>query len=102
MVTVVFGYGPDFSRVVSVYWQDDEGVKGKHIRNNGEVFEKSYRYSSLRQCIDDVSGTYSPVRPAQVEDLRSAFKYLGKSSELADMLPEAQIEGEPQGYVDLE
>jgi hypothetical protein len=59
-------------------------------RNDGSVTEKALAADTLIDAID-AQGLYSPTYPAEVDDLRSAFKYLGKAADLVETLPEVDL-----------
>jgi len=88
---VVFVFDGDRNRVREVMWQEaDNLVVSRVWREDGTVTEKALGADNLAGAIDR-QGLYSPTYPTEVDDLRSAFKYLGKAADLVETLPEADI-----------
>lgn len=95
---VVFVSDADKKRVRKVLWQQEPDlVVARSWFDNGLVQEEAMAEDTLLQAIDSM-GIYSHAHPAEVDDLESAFKYLGKSADLVETLPEANISngGEPE------
>ena len=89
---VLFRYSPDFTKVQSVYWQGEDGkVMRKVLRADGSVAEEPIDWPDLATVCNRIAGAHTPMYPAVVDDLRSAFQYLGKASDLVETLPEADI-----------
>ncbi len=92
-MNVLFRYSPDFTKVNAVYWETEEGaVKRKYLRSDGTVLQDDVDMSTLAQICNRVGGSHIAMYPAVVDDLRSAFQYLGKASDLVELLPEAPID----------
>lgn len=92
-MNVIFRYSPDFSKVNGVYWEADNGmVKRKFLRSDGTVLEADVEEGTLSDIMNRVAGSHIAMYPAVVDDLRSAFQYLGKASDLVETLPEANID----------
>lgn len=76
-------------RTRAVVWQrEPDLVMARVWYDNGTTEDKICDSDTLYQAIDEWGGLYSAVHIAEVDDLRSAFKYLGKASDLAETLPE--------------
>jgi len=91
-MNVVFVFdGKDRTR--RVMWEDEESgcVRARLLMSDGAVSEEVVDCSGLYDAMVQYAGPYTPMYPAEVDDLRSAFKYLGKASDLAEMLPEAHV-----------
>jgi hypothetical protein len=99
-MTVMFGYSGDFSKVSAVYYIDDEGmVAVRRLMSDGKIAQEELPYDSLQAAHDDLRSSMNPLYVAQVNDVRTAFKYLGKSSELIELLPEAELVAEQETAV---
>jgi hypothetical protein len=82
----------DTGRVEQIIWQ--EGVKlvaEKTMYKDGTVEEDATYHDTLLDAANEINGSYSIWRLVDVADLRSAEKYLGKSSDLVNTLPELDI-----------
>lgn len=76
-------------RTRAVVWQKDVDIVLARVwYDNGTTEDKICDSDTLFDAIDEWGGLYSGVHIAEVDDLRSAFKYLGKASDLAETLPE--------------
>ena len=76
-------------RTRAVVWQRDTDIVLARVwYDNGKTEDKICDSDTLYDAIKEWGGLYSGVHIAQVDDLRSAFKYLGKASDLAETLPE--------------
>lgn len=88
---VVFVFDNDHDRVREVMWQKADNLVVSRIwRDDGSTFEKAQAADDLVGAVD-AQGLYSPTYPAEVDDLRSAFKYLGKAADLVETLPEVDL-----------
>jgi len=94
-MNVLFRYSPDFTKVNAVYWENEGVVRRKFLRSDGEVLEADVEKGSLANICDRVGGSHIVLYAAVVDDLRSAFQYLGKASDLVELLPEADIDCSP-------
>jgi hypothetical protein len=89
---VIFVFDGDRDRTREVIWQKAEGlVVSKQWFPDGVVRDTVLAADDLVQALEERGGIYSPCHPAEVGDLRSAFKYLGKSADLAETLPDVDI-----------
>jgi hypothetical protein len=76
-------------RTRGVAWQRDVDIVLHRVwYDNGTTEDKICDSDTLFEAIRELGGLYSHVHIAEVVDLRSAFKYLGKASDLAETLPE--------------
>lgn len=83
---VFFVFSQDRTRAVA--WQQDKTtVMVRVIDQAGKTRDERAESLSLYDAMKEWGGTYSTLHIVEVEDLRSAFKYLGKSSDLAETLP---------------
>lgn len=91
-MTVLFYGNSSNNEVYAVYWEDDAGeVHERILSTDGKVSEHHIPgYSLYLAAIE--SGLYTQTMAATVDDLRSAFQYLGKSFDLVETLPEADLE----------
>lgn len=97
---VLFGLtADDPSRVIEVFWEDEAGkILFRYRRSDGTTVDGKGEYRTLSETLRHVVSAYSPVYPAEVDDLRSAFKYLGKAADLVETLPEADLnDSQPTG-----
>jgi len=91
-VLVIFVFDGDRDRVREVIWQKAENlVVSKHWFQDGTVKDEVLAADNLLQALDERGGIYSVCHPAEVGDLRSAFKYLGKSADLVETLPDVDL-----------
>lgn len=89
---VIFVFDGDRDRVRGVIWQKAENlVVSRQWFPDGTTKDNVLVADNLLQALDERQGIYSPCHPAEVGDLRSAFKYLGKSADLAETLPNVDL-----------
>lgn len=91
-MNVVFVFdGNDRTR--QVMWHDEKSgcVKVRMMKDDDSISEDVVSCNGLYDAMRRYGGAYMPMYPAEVDDLRSAFKYLGKASDLAEMLPQANV-----------
>lgn len=79
-------------RTRGVAWQRDVDIVMERVwYDDGTTEDKICDSDTLYEAVDELGGLYSAVHIAEVDDLRSAFKYLGKASDLAETLPEVSV-----------
>lgn len=79
-------------RTRAIVWQRAADIVMARVwYDNGTTEDKICDSDTLFQAVDEWGGLYSGVHIAEVDDLRSAFKYLGKASDLAETLPEVSV-----------
>ena len=88
---VMFGYSGDFQKIWSVYYMKDDQVSVRRLMDNGSIQEQPLGYSDIPSAYYGMNSTMNPLYVADIDDERSAFKYLGKSSDLIHLLPEADL-----------
>lgn len=89
---VIFVFDGDHDRVREVIWQKAENlVVSKRWFSDGSFDDDVLVSDNLLQALDERGGLYSVCYPAEVGDLRSAFKYLGKSADLVETLPDVDL-----------
>lgn len=89
---VIFVFDGDHDRVREVIWQKAETlVVSKQWFPDGTFKDSVLAADDLIQAQEERCGSYSPCYPAEVGDLRSAFKYLGKSADLVETLPDVDL-----------
>ena len=93
---VMFSYNSGFDRISSVYWEESGAVKSRTLLSNGSFRDKDHRFKTLREAFRELYGSYNPFYVAEVDDIRSAFKYLGKASDLVETLPKASFDDAEQ------
>ena len=89
---VIFTMSMDGSRVTSVSWQDGGSFTGRALLADGSI--KTNDYDENYVHLSDVAreaGSHTQVYGAEVDDVRSALKYLGKSPDLVEMLPSVDV-----------
>jgi hypothetical protein len=88
---VIFGYMAD-GNVDSVYWQqpEDDHAKVRTLRSDGVIVDKDMNHD-LEWVMNRLSSSQYWMYAAQVDDVRTAFKYLGKRPDLVQLLPEANF-----------
>lgn len=89
---VIFVFDGDRDRTREVIWQKAESlIVSKQWFPDGSFKDTVLAADDLVQALEERGGIYSPCHPAEVGDLRSAFKYLGKSADLAETLPDVDL-----------
>mgnify|MGYP001585861285 CR=1 FL=1 len=89
---VIFVFDGDRDRVREVIWQKAETLVVSRQWFPDNTFNDDVLVADdLLQALDERGGIYSPCYPAEVGDLRSAFKYLGKSADLVETLPDVDL-----------
>jgi hypothetical protein len=89
---VIFVFDGDRDRVREVIYQKAENlVASRQWFPNGTTKDTVLAADDLVQALEERGGMYSPCHPTEVDDLRSAFKYLGKSADLAETLPDVDL-----------
>lgn len=87
---VLFGFSGDLKKTAKVFFVDNDGlVRYRYMRPDGTVTLRETGLKTLEDVARDHANRMSPLYPAEVGDVRSAFKYIGKSADLVDLLPEA-------------
>jgi len=86
---VVFVFD-DEDRVRRVMWDDDGVVKARTLYGDGSVSDDSLGHAGLHSAMHKTGG-YSSAYATEVDDLRSAFQYLGKAADLVETLPEVNV-----------
>jgi hypothetical protein len=100
-MVVLFGYSADYSKVTSIFYADEDGVVvQKTLRSDGTVKERRHPHETLAEVMKDLGRSLSPLYAAEVDDLRSAFKYLGKAADLVSLLPGADLDDHDDGQSD--
>lgn len=94
---VLFGFDTGHAKVVEVLWEEDGEVMTRMLRSDGSIKDDSTGIYGLASALVELGGAYSPMYPAEVDDLRSAFQYLGKAADLVETLPEASLGNESSG-----
>jgi len=89
---VVFVFSDDH-RVERVMWTDETSgcTMVRALMSDGSTSEKKVNCKGLHDAMRRYGGAYSPMYPAEVGDLRSAFQYLGKAADLVETLPEVHV-----------
>lgn len=89
---VIFVFDGDHDRVREVVYQKAPNlVVSQQWFPDGATRESVLAADDLLQALEERGGLYSPCYPAEVGDLRSAFKYLGKSADLVETLPDVDL-----------
>ena len=96
MTKVLFGYSGDLRTVASVYWQDGDTDKHRVLKTDGTIVDREFHEPTLAAVKNRYGRSMHPLHAAEVDDLRSAFKYLGKASDLIELLPEVDLEDAEQ------
>jgi hypothetical protein len=81
----------DTGKVTQILWHDVDCVSSKTLYRDGTQEEKATYYATLLDAANEMGNGYSVSRLVDVADIRSAEKYLGKSSDLVNTLPEQDI-----------
>jgi len=93
VVNVLFVINSAYDQVVAVAWEQKGGVMvRKSHPSKAFVDVEMDGVASLREAMITYGGAYSPMYPAVVSDVRSFFKYIGKSPDLVELLPKAELE----------
>ena len=89
---VIFSVAVSRFVVIAVTWKDDDGdIVERTLLSDGSVKDRVLNDPTLYSAMGSRHGSSSYAVPVEVADVRSAFKYLGKSSDLVELLPEATI-----------
>jgi len=98
-MVVVFEFTMDGSRVEAVHWEEKGCMVGKVLAPDGTLKdERREGCPHLSELAREVAGGQGMAYSAEVDDVRSALKYLGKSSDLVRMLPfvDVHLEAPPK------
>jgi hypothetical protein len=89
---IIFTMSMDGSRVDSASWQEGGTFTGRTLMDDGSIKVNDYdeNYVHLSDIARE-AGSHTQVYAAEVDDVRSALKYLGKSPDLVEMLPSVNI-----------
>lgn len=80
------------NRIRRVIWQADTNlVACRRMYDDGVTSDEAMPQDTLYEAMEDISNEYTDVRLVEIADLRSAFKYLGKSADLINTLPELDV-----------
>ena len=85
---VMFGYSEDGSKVSSVAWDADGRLMMKELHGNEMVRQEVPDVETIDDLYQATLNSGVGACLARVDDVRSAFKYIGKSKDLAELLPE--------------
>lgn len=91
---VMFGYNADCDRIDSVYWETEDGVEARALLSDGTFRDEKLKYGKLSDAYRRMRGSFNPFYVTEVDDVRSAFKYLGKASDLVETLPRVLFDDE--------
>lgn len=92
MMDVLFVFDSGQGRIIAVIWEDDGKCRMRKLDSRTSFKDEDLDdVDSLRNAVLIYGGPYSPMYPARVNDLRSAFQYIGKSSDLVKLLPTAEV-----------
>ncbi len=87
-MVVIFEFTMDRGRVEAVHWEENGSMVGKVLAPDGSLNdERREHITHLSELAREVAGGQGQVYSAEVDDVRSALKYLGKSADLVQMLP---------------
>ena len=90
---VLFGYSADFSKISAVCWQTEDGeVVERVLRIDGSTKDYVHPHETIEDMWKHVGAVMDLMYPAEVDDIRTALKYLGKSSDLVELLPKATFD----------
>ncbi len=89
---IIFGLSyPDYT-VDSVCWKQDGEIHERTLMSDGSVRDRIINNPSLYWVWVNWGSSHHPLHATEVLDIRTAFKYLGKKSDLIELLPETTIE----------
>lgn len=88
---VLFGILTDNYTVGSMIWRDEDGLHELTLLSDGSVREKFLALDSMYEAKRRLFSSHYPCISAEVPDIRLAQKYLGKKSDLVELLPRAAI-----------
>ena len=91
MIKVLFGYSVGVYIVTAVMWKQNGTLMERRLRSDGTVHESEVG-ETMFFAWHHLSSTHYGLGAYQVDDIRTAFKYLGKSVDLIEMLPGATID----------
>jgi 3-mercaptopyruvate sulfurtransferase SseA len=78
-------------RVDQILWKEGDIVVSKTLYRDGTQEKRTTYHATLFDAAGEMGNGYSSSRLVDVADVRSAEKYLGKSSDLVNALPEQDI-----------
>lgn len=91
-MVIVFDISTQTHKVRGVYWEEGESFAGKHLVSDGSLEDISMPGPMhISELVRELAGGQGHAYPAEVDDIRSGLKYLGKSSDLAEMLPQVDV-----------
>ena len=89
---VVFEFTMDRGRVQAVHWEEGGCMVGKTLMQDGSIRDERREHcTDLSELTREVAGGQGQAYTAEVDDVRSAMKYLGKAADLAMMLPHVNV-----------
>ncbi len=93
---VLFTFSGDFKRVTGVIWENDDGdIVERILMPSGTTRDKTLNFDTLLDVRNQLGRSMYPLYPAEVADVRTAFKYMGKAADLVELLPEADLDEQP-------
>jgi hypothetical protein len=100
---VLFGYSSDFSKITAVCWQAENGeVVERVLRIDGTTKDYVHPSDSIDHLWNKMGAVMDLMYPAEVDDIRTAMMYLGKSSDLVELLPRATFDAVKQSEPESE
>ena len=91
-MVVIFEFTMGGERVEAVHWEEKGCMVGKVLAPDGTIKDERREHCPhLSDLAREVAGGQGQVYAAEVDDVRSALKYLGKSADLAQMLPRVDV-----------
>ncbi len=87
-MVVIFEFTMDGERVEGVHWEENGCMVGKNLMQDGSLRDSRREHCPhMSELAREVAGGWGHIYSAEVDDIRSALKYLGKSTDLVKLLP---------------
>jgi hypothetical protein len=91
-MVVIFEFTMDGKRVEAAHWEEGDCMVGKVLAADGSIKdERRPDCPHLSELAREVAGGQGQAYAAEVDDVRSALKYLGKSTDLVRLLPHVDV-----------
>lgn len=88
-------FGADHEHVFEVYWDEGGEIKNRVLMTDGSTEDHEVQCDFLSDVLRTHGSSYIHYYAVEVDDVRVAFKYLGKAADLVATLPEVSL-AEPE------
>jgi hypothetical protein len=87
---IVFTFDGNDEKVVGMYWQDGQDVKGEVHDERGN-FTKTHKKTSLKDLAKHLVHAYVDGYVVDLHDIKIAKAYLGKSPDIIKKVPKSTL-----------